>query len=28
VQFPLDWDQDPRLRDLGQALAALGWVRL
>ncbi|KAJ7607093.1 hypothetical protein DFH06DRAFT_1250180 [Mycena polygramma] len=24
----LDWDQDPRLRDLGQALAALGWVRL
>jgi hypothetical protein len=28
VQFPLDWDQDPRLRDLGQVLAALGWVRL
>jgi hypothetical protein len=28
VQFQLDWDQDPRLRDLGQALAALGWVRL
>jgi len=28
AQFPLDWDQDPRLRDLGQALAALGWVRL
>ncbi|KAJ6596324.1 hypothetical protein DFH09DRAFT_1407479 [Mycena vulgaris] len=27
-QFPLDWDQDPRLRDLGQALAALGWARL
>ncbi|KAJ6512491.1 hypothetical protein C8R45DRAFT_784568, partial [Mycena sanguinolenta] len=26
AQFPLDWDQDPRLRDLGQALAALGWV--
>ncbi|KAJ6470561.1 hypothetical protein C8R47DRAFT_1200387 [Mycena vitilis] len=24
----LDWDQDPRLRDLGQALTALGWVRL
>ncbi|KAJ6501215.1 hypothetical protein C8R47DRAFT_1109191 [Mycena vitilis] len=24
----LDWDQDPRLRDLGQALVALGWVRL
>ncbi|KAJ7209124.1 hypothetical protein GGX14DRAFT_317897, partial [Mycena pura] len=23
---PLDWDQDPRLRDLGQALVALGWV--
>ncbi|KAJ7766569.1 hypothetical protein DFH07DRAFT_809424 [Mycena maculata] len=28
TKFPLDWDQDPRLRDLGQALAALGWVRL
>ncbi|KAJ7263578.1 hypothetical protein B0H12DRAFT_1068914 [Mycena haematopus] len=27
AQFPLDWDQDPRLRDLSQALAALGWVR-
>ncbi|KAJ7201384.1 hypothetical protein GGX14DRAFT_656686 [Mycena pura] len=27
-QFPLDWDQDPRLRDLGQALIALGWARL
>ncbi|KAJ7484527.1 hypothetical protein FB451DRAFT_86824 [Mycena latifolia] len=26
-QFPLDWDQDPRLRDLSQALTALGWVR-
>jgi hypothetical protein len=24
----LDWDCDPRLRDLGRALAALGWVRL
>ncbi|KAJ7804161.1 hypothetical protein B0H14DRAFT_2885285 [Mycena olivaceomarginata] len=23
----LDWDRDPRLRDLGRALAALGWVR-
>lgn len=23
----LDWDRDPRLRDLGHALAALGWVR-
>jgi len=28
AQFPLNWDQDPGLRDLGQALAALGWVRL
>ncbi|KAJ7692840.1 hypothetical protein B0H17DRAFT_1132819 [Mycena rosella] len=28
AKFPLDWDQDPRLRDLGQALTALGWVRL
>ncbi|KAJ7658543.1 hypothetical protein B0H17DRAFT_346475 [Mycena rosella] len=28
AKFPLDWDQDPCLRDLGQALAALGWVRL
>ncbi|KAJ7153042.1 hypothetical protein C8R43DRAFT_1126892 [Mycena crocata] len=27
TSFPLDWDQDPRLRDLAQALAALGWVR-
>ncbi|KAJ6583103.1 hypothetical protein DFH09DRAFT_1437925 [Mycena vulgaris] len=26
-QFPLDWDQDPRLRDLSQALTALGWIR-
>ncbi|KAF7358419.1 hypothetical protein MVEN_00892200 [Mycena venus] len=23
----LDWDRDPRLRELGRALAALGWVR-
>ncbi|KAJ7017177.1 hypothetical protein C8F04DRAFT_1086607 [Mycena alexandri] len=23
----LNWDQDPRLRDLGQALRTLGWVR-
>ncbi|KAJ7739478.1 hypothetical protein B0H14DRAFT_2638245 [Mycena olivaceomarginata] len=23
----LDWDRDPHLRDLGRALAALGWVR-
>ncbi|KAJ6589212.1 hypothetical protein B0H19DRAFT_1058252 [Mycena capillaripes] len=23
----LDWDRDPRLRDLGQALTDLGWVR-
>ncbi|KAJ7147881.1 hypothetical protein C8R43DRAFT_1129439 [Mycena crocata] len=22
----LDWDRDPRLRDLGRALTALGWV--
>ncbi|KAJ7734457.1 hypothetical protein B0H16DRAFT_1577872 [Mycena metata] len=22
-----DWDRDPRLRDLGRALTALGWVR-
>ncbi|KAJ7235644.1 hypothetical protein B0H12DRAFT_1141414, partial [Mycena haematopus] len=28
VPFPLDWDRDPRLRDLGHALTALGWVRL
>ncbi|KAJ7670358.1 hypothetical protein B0H17DRAFT_1209354 [Mycena rosella] len=28
VSPPLNWDQDPRLRDLGQALAALGWARL
>ncbi|KAJ7704929.1 hypothetical protein B0H17DRAFT_1038775 [Mycena rosella] len=28
AKFLLDWDQDPRLRDLGQALAALGWARL
>ncbi|KAJ6610688.1 hypothetical protein B0H10DRAFT_2059128 [Mycena sp. CBHHK59/15] len=27
-QFPLNWDRDPRLRDLGQALTALGWVRV
>ncbi|KAJ6590365.1 hypothetical protein B0H10DRAFT_1961051 [Mycena sp. CBHHK59/15] len=26
AQFPLDWDQDPHLHDLGQVLAALGWV--
>ncbi|KAJ6529944.1 hypothetical protein B0H10DRAFT_2029647 [Mycena sp. CBHHK59/15] len=26
-QFPLDWDRDPRLRDLSQALTALGWIR-
>ncbi|KAJ6503048.1 hypothetical protein DFH09DRAFT_295216 [Mycena vulgaris] len=26
-QFPLDWDQDPRLRDLSHALTALGWIR-
>ncbi|KAJ7148972.1 hypothetical protein C8R43DRAFT_1128736 [Mycena crocata] len=25
--FPLDWDQDPRLRDLARALTALGWVK-
>ncbi|KAJ6511891.1 hypothetical protein C8R47DRAFT_1092587 [Mycena vitilis] len=24
----VNWDHDPRLRDLGRALAALGWVRL
>jgi len=23
----LDWDQDPRLSDLSQALKALGWIR-
>ncbi|KAJ7463103.1 hypothetical protein B0H11DRAFT_87167 [Mycena galericulata] len=23
----LEWDHDPRLRDLGRALTALGWVR-
>ncbi|KAJ6460985.1 hypothetical protein C8R45DRAFT_1108800 [Mycena sanguinolenta] len=28
VPTPLEWDRDPCLRDLGQALAALGWVRL
>ena len=22
----LDWDQDPRLLDLSQALKALGWI--
>ncbi|KAJ7167435.1 hypothetical protein C8R43DRAFT_1161115 [Mycena crocata] len=25
--FPLDWDQDPRLRNLARALTALGWVK-
>ncbi|KAJ7508964.1 hypothetical protein B0H11DRAFT_2184654 [Mycena galericulata] len=24
----LDWDRDPRLRDLSRALTALGWVKL
>ncbi|KAJ7934007.1 hypothetical protein B0H13DRAFT_2306040 [Mycena leptocephala] len=24
---PLEWDRDPRLRDLSRALSALGWVR-
>ncbi|KAJ7070153.1 hypothetical protein C8F01DRAFT_1115471 [Mycena amicta] len=24
---PLDWEHDPRLRDLGGALTALGWMR-
>ncbi|KAJ7695375.1 hypothetical protein B0H17DRAFT_1055717 [Mycena rosella] len=28
AKFPLNWDQDPHLRDLGQVLTALGWVRL
>ncbi|KAJ7810195.1 hypothetical protein B0H13DRAFT_1667633, partial [Mycena leptocephala] len=23
----LDWDRDPHLHDLSQALMALGWVR-
>ncbi|KAJ7937654.1 hypothetical protein B0H13DRAFT_2302478 [Mycena leptocephala] len=28
VPTPLDWDRDPRLRDLSRALTALGWVKL
>ncbi|KAJ7900653.1 hypothetical protein B0H14DRAFT_2671366 [Mycena olivaceomarginata] len=24
----VDWDRDPRLRDLSRALTALGWMRL
>jgi hypothetical protein len=28
TSFPmLDWDQDPRLLDLGKVLRSLGWVR-
>ena len=27
TSFSLNWDQDPRLADLSQALKALGWVR-
>ncbi|KAJ7698153.1 hypothetical protein B0H14DRAFT_3655014, partial [Mycena olivaceomarginata] len=27
VPTSLDWDHDPRLRDLSRALTALGWVR-
>ncbi|KAJ7452694.1 hypothetical protein B0H11DRAFT_2072633 [Mycena galericulata] len=28
VPAQLDWDRDPRLRDLSRALTALGWVKL
>lgn len=28
TRYLLDWDQDPRLQDLGRALTALGWARL
>ncbi|KAJ7661370.1 hypothetical protein DFH06DRAFT_373362 [Mycena polygramma] len=28
VPAQLDWDHDPRLRNLGRALATLGWIRV